>query len=118
MNVPALRNIGIVLALAALLVLVPGGGTGASVATQVLSLGFLVALAYFASVMYREHRSDIYSLGDRRRAIVYVALGVALLTFTATTRLWQTGAGTVVWLALIGAAAYAVIAVVLAARKY
>jgi hypothetical protein len=113
-----LRNILIVLALAALVVLVPGGGAGASVATQSLSLAFLGALAYFASVMYRQHRVTLYSLGDGRRAILYASVGVALLTITATKRLWGTGAGTIVWFVLVGGAAYAVLAIVLAARRY
>jgi phosphoglycerol transferase MdoB-like AlkP superfamily enzyme len=107
-----------VLGLAALLVVVPGGGTGASVATQVLSLGFLVALAYFATLMYRQHRTELYSLGDRRRAVIYVAAGVVLLTLTATSRLWRTGGGTIVWFVLVAAAVYAVVAIVLAARRY
>jgi hypothetical protein len=118
MNTTTLRNVLIVLGLAALLVAVPGGGTGASVATQVLSLGFLVALAYFATIMYRQHRTELYGLGDRRRAIIYVAAGVVLLTLTATSRLWQTGGGTIVWFVLVAAAVYAVVAIVLAARRY
>lgn len=113
-----LRNVLIVLVLAALVALVPGGGTGASVAGQALSLAFLGALAYFASVMYRQHRVTLYSLGDTRRAILYVSVGVALLTITATTRLWNTGAGTIVWFVLVGGAAYAVLSIVLAARRY
>jgi hypothetical protein len=113
-----LRNILIVLVLAALLVLIPGGGEGASVATQALSLGFLGALVWFASLMYRQHRTELYSLGDRKRAILYVAVAVALLTITASSRLWHTGGGIIVWFVLVGAAVYAVLAVVLSARRY
>jgi hypothetical protein len=119
MNVnPTLRNVLIVLALAALLVLIPGGGTGASIATQALSLVFLGTLVWFASLMYRQHRVELESLGDRKRAVVYVALGVALLTITASSRLWHTGGGIIVWFVLVGAAVYAVLAVVLSARRY
>ena len=113
-----LRNILIVLVLAALLVLIPGGGDGASVATQALSLGFLGALVWFASLMYRQHRTELDSLGDRKRAILYVAVAVALLTITASSRLWHTGGGIIVWFVLVGAAVYAVLAVVLSARRY
>ena len=119
MNVNATaRNVVIILALAALVVLVPGGGTGASVAIQVLSLAFLATLAWFASIMYRQYRLTLYSLGDARRAVLYVSVGVALLTITATSRLWDTGAGIIVWFVLVGGAAYAVLAVVLSARRY
>jgi hypothetical protein len=113
-----IRNIAIVLVIAALVVLIPGGGTGASVAIQAVSLAFLAAIGWVAAMTYRERRATLYSLGDGRRAILYGAAGVATLTLTATSRLWQTGAGEVAWLALIGGAAYAVFAVIWSARKY
>jgi hypothetical protein len=113
-----IRNIIIVLAIAAIVVVVPGGGTGASVVTQAVSLAFLAAIAWFAMVMYRQHRATLYGLGDTRRAILYVAVGVAAVTLTATSRLWHTGAGSVAWLLLMGGSIYAVFTIVWAARKY
>jgi predicted membrane channel-forming protein YqfA (hemolysin III family) len=118
MSLATARNIAIVLVLAALVALIPGGGTGASVAIQAVSLAFVATLGWFASVMYRQHRSTLYSLGDRRRALLYVALGVAAVTLTGTTRLWGTPAGSVAWLLLIGGALYTVFAIFWAARKY
>jgi hypothetical protein len=112
------RNIGIVVVLAALVVLVPGGGTGANVTIQAISLAFLAAIGWVASLMYREHRLALYALGDARRAILYIAVGVATLTLTATTRLWQTPAGEIAWLALVAGAAYAAFTVIWGARKY
>lgn len=112
------RNILIVLAIAALVVAIPGGGTGASVAIQAVSLVFLGSIGWIASRLYREHRTALYSLGDSRRATLYGAVGVAALTLTATPRLWQTGTGEIVWFALLGGSAYAAFAVVWAARKY
>jgi hypothetical protein len=112
------RNILIVLAIAALVVLVPGGGTGARVAIQAVSLIFLASLGWVASIMYRQHRATLYSLGDGRRAILYAALAVAALTLTATPRLWHTGAGTIAWFALLAGASYAVFTVVWSARQY
>jgi hypothetical protein len=113
-----LRNIAIVLVLAALVVAVPGGGTGASIAIQAVSLAFLASLGWFASIMYRQHRSELYSLGDNRRLAVYGAVGVGALTLTATHRLWQTGTGEIVWLVLMGGAIYALVAVFVSARRY
>ena len=111
------RNVVIILAIAALVVLVPGGGTGARTVTQAVWLAFLASLFWFAVVMYRQNRAAIYSLGDRRRAVVYVALGVAALTLTATNRLWLSNAGKVAWVLLLAAAVYAVTAVVVAYRR-
>lgn len=111
-------NIAIVLVIAALVVLIPGGGTGANVALQAASLAFLASLAWIASRLYREHRVSLYSLGDSRRATLYGAVAVAALTLTATSRLWQTSTGQIVWFALLGGAGYAAFAVIWAARKY
>lgn len=112
------RNIAIVLVIAALVVVVPGGGTAANVVGQALKLLFYACLVWAAGVMYRQRRITLYSLGDGRRAILYVAAGVAVVTLTGTTHLWSTGAGKVAWLVLMGGAIYAVFAVVWAARKY
>jgi hypothetical protein len=112
------RNILIIVVIAALVVIVPGGGTGATVVIQAVSLLFLASMGWIASIMYREHRTTLYSLGDGRRAVLYGAVAVATLTLTGTSRLWATSAGSVAWLLLLGAAAYAVFAVVWSARKY
>ena len=112
------RNILIVLAIAALVALIQGGVTAANVAIQAVTLAFLGTIVWFASLTYRERRVSLYALGDGRRALLYVALGVAALTLTATSRLWNSGAGSVAWLILLGGSAYAVFAVLWSARKY
>ncbi len=112
------RNVVIVLVIAALVVLIPGGGKGANVAIQAVSLAFLASIAWVGSLLYRQHRLALYSLGDGRRAILYAAVGVAALTLTATHRMWSTAAGEIAWFVLMGGAVYAVVATVMAARKY
>jgi hypothetical protein len=112
------RNILIVLVIAALVALIQGGVTAANVAIQAVTLVFLGTLVWFLSLMYRERRVSLYSLGDGRRALLYVALGVGTLTLTATSRLLDTGAGSVAWLILLAGSAYAVFAVLWSARKY
>ena len=111
-------NVLIVFALAALVVLVPGGGTGANVAISAMSIVFLASFGWIAMLLYREHRTDLYSLGDGRRAILYAALGVAVLTLTATSKLWNTTGGKFAWFALLVGAAYAAASVVWSARRY
>jgi hypothetical protein len=111
------RNIAIILALAALVVWAPGGGTGSRIVIQAVSIAFLAVIAWFASIMYRQHRVALYSLGDSRRAALYGAIAVAVLTLSATGRMLTTGPGVLLWFVLIGAAAYTVIAIVWAARS-
>jgi hypothetical protein len=113
-----IRNVLIVLAIAAVVALVQGGVTAAHVAIQAVTLAFLGTIVWFLSLTYRERRVSLYSLGDGRRALLYVALGVAALTLTATSRLWASGAGSVAWLILLAGSAYAVFAVLWSARKY
>jgi len=112
------RNVAIVLALAAVVAIVPGGGTGANVVIQVVSLAFLASLAWIAAVMYRQNRTALYSLGDARRTALYGAFAVLAITLSGTPRLWATSAGSVAWLVLVGAAVYVGCAVMWSARKY
>jgi hypothetical protein len=112
------RNVLIVLGIAAIVALVQGGQTAANVALQALSLVFLGVIVWFLSISYRQYRATLYGLGDRRRALLYVALGVGTLTLTATSRLWASGAGSVAWLILLAGSIYAVFTIVWSARKY
>ena len=86
--------------------------------TQLISLAFLAALGWIASRQYLDHRTDLDSLGTRRRTALYVALGVAALTISAADRLWLTGVGTVVWLVVLGVCAYALYAVYRSTQEY
>lgn len=112
------RNVLIILAVAAVVAFVPGGGTTGNVVIQAVSLIFLAAIAWVASIMYREHRAALYSLGEGRRAALYAAIAVLAITLTATPQLWRTSAGSVAWLVLVGVSVYTGFAVIWAARKY
>jgi hypothetical protein len=113
-----LRNVLIILALAAIVMLVPGGGNASAGILQTLVIVMLAAIAWLGVRLYREHRTDIYSLGDRNRGILYASAGLVALTVTATDRLWATGSGTVVWVALIALACYGVYFVFRSSREY
>jgi len=112
------RNIAIILLLAAGIAFLPGGGTTAAVISAALSVLFLGGLAWFASRLYVEQRSTISGLGDRWRLILYAALGAIVLALTATGRLFETNVGILVWFVLMGAAIYALFAVWRFSRRY
>jgi hypothetical protein len=111
-------NILIVLALAAAVAFLPGGGTTSSVIVQLFSVIVLAGLAFFAYRLYCEHRVALFSLGDRNRAILYCSVGAAVLAVSGTSRLWDTGGGTLLWFVMVGAASFGVFSVYAAARRY
>jgi hypothetical protein len=112
------RNLVIILVLAALVALVPGGGTTARVILTALSLLFLAALAWVGVVMYRQHRDTLELLGDRRRAALYGAIALLAFLLTARLRMWSSSAGSIAWLVLAAAAAYACFTVFWSSRRY
>ena len=112
----AARNIAIILVIALAIDVIPGGSKGATSVQQLLYLVFLGTFAYIGSVFYRQHRTSIYSLGDRRRAILYASIGALVLVVSA---LWRVhGASAVIALAVAGVAVYAIVAIVVSARQY
>jgi hypothetical protein len=113
-----LVNVAIILVLAGIVTVSRQASWGLGFIGQVVSLAFLAAIAWIASRMYREHRVAIYSLGGNRRAVLYVAVGVATLTFSASDRLLRTGPGSVAFLLILGACAVAVYRVFRSTRTY
>lgn len=112
------RNVAIIVALAAAVALLPGAGFAAGVLVWIVGIAFLLSLAWFASVMYREHRAEVHGLGDRMRGVLYASVAVIVLAVSGTSKLWNTGAGTLLWFALVGAASYGLYAVYRHAREY
>ncbi len=100
------RNIGIVVVLGLVVWLAPGGGQGAAFIGQLLNAIFIVLMAAGCAILYRRFRSEIFALGDRWRFALYAAVGVAIVTLAASGRLFATGAGALVWVVLVGGAAY------------
>jgi hypothetical protein len=113
-----LRNVAIVLALAAAVYALPGAGFAAGLVVWVLGVAFLGAMAWFAARMYREYQPQLFGLGDRMRALLYGSVGVAVLTVTATPRLWDTPGGTLAWFALVSGAIFGVYTVWRASQEY
>jgi hypothetical protein len=114
-----LRNFGILLLLALAVWLLPGGGTAAGTVNNILGLLFAGGLVFFAYRMYMEHRSSLFMLEDRARALLYGSVALIALALIATGRLWgEGGLGVLIWLALIGAGAYGCVTVYRASREY
>jgi hypothetical protein len=112
------RNVAIVALIAAAVEFLPGGGEGFDGTTAALWVVFAAGLAFFAYRLYRERHVDLYGLGDRHRALLYGAIAIGFVTAAAQPRMWHTAFGEFAWFALIGLAAYTLLAVYRYSRTY
>jgi hypothetical protein len=102
-----IRNILIIVALALVVWLVPGGGTGSSTIYNVLTILLTAGLLFFGYRLYMEHRATIFGLGDNQRAILYGSVAVATVALLATNKLWDEGGlGALLWFALLSLAGW------------
>jgi hypothetical protein len=107
--VTLLWKFGLIALVALALTALPGGDSALDVALTVLSIAFFVAIALLGYRLFLQFRSDLEGLPDANRAILYGSIGLAFLTFCATSRLFEVGGGgVVIWLALLGACSYGV----------
>jgi len=111
------RNFAIVALVALGFTALPGGEPTLNVILALLTIGFFTAIAFLGYRLYREHRYTLESLEPVQRFVLYASVGLAILTFAASGRLFQ-GPGILVWLALIGLASYGVFWVFQRYRSY
>ena len=114
-----IRNILIIVALALVVWLVPGGGTGSSTIYNVLTIILTAGLLFFGYRLYMEHRATIFGLGDNQRAILYGSVAVATVALLATNKLWDEGGlGALLWFALLSLAGWGIYRVWRAYSEY
>ena len=101
MELKTARNIAIVLAIAAAVYLLPGGGRAARTFEAALWVAFGAGIAFIGLRVYREHRLAIHGLGDHHRGLLYGALAVAAFAWMARARMWESGFGELAWFVLV-----------------
>jgi hypothetical protein len=110
---------GVIALIALGLVVLPGGGNALDVVLTLLTIGFFAAIALLVFRFYRQYRIEVESLDDTVRFALFASVGLALLTFTATDRLFDAaGAGVVIWFALLALASYGLFWVWTRYRRY
>ncbi len=112
------RNVAILLAIAAAVYFVPGGGRAASTFEAALWVAFGLGLGYLGLRLYREHHIALHSLGDNHRALLYGAVALAVFAYVARVRMWQTGVGELAWFVLAGLVVYSLLVVYRHWRAY
>jgi hypothetical protein len=100
---------GVIALIALAVVVLPGGGSALDVAVTLLTILFFGAIAFLAYRLFREHSFELDTLESSQRLVLYGSIGLALLTFTATNRLYDIGgAGILIWLGLLALCSYGV----------
>ena len=114
-----LRNIAIVVLLALALWKLPGGGAAGVTASNLLGVAFVGGLVFLGYRLYMERRDVVHGLEDRQRGFLYGAFALIAFALIATSRMWNAGGlGALVWLAMLGAGAWAIYSVWRAYRAY
>jgi hypothetical protein len=98
-----LRNVAIILALAAIVDFLPGGGAAADTVMSALSMIFFAAIAWFVYRLYREQQLTLATLTDARRAGLFGAIGGIALLIVAYDDFRSWSGGVLLWIALLAA---------------
>jgi hypothetical protein len=112
------RNVAILLAIAAAVFFIPGGGRAARTFEAALLTAFGLGIGYFCLRMYREYRISLHSLGDNHRALLYGAVALAVFEWVGRDRMWLTSLGELAWFVLAGLIVYALLVVYRQWRSY
>jgi hypothetical protein len=95
------RNVAIILALAAGVDFLPGGGAAAATVLSALMLIFLAAIAWLLYRVYREQQLTLATLTDARKAGLFGAVGAMALLVVAYDDFRSWTGGFVLWIALM-----------------
>jgi len=105
------RNVAIVAAIAAAISFLPGGGDVAAVVSRTLSLAFAAVIAWAGWWAYRRFALDLDALPHGYRGLLYGAIGVVVLVVAGAGRMTATTSGSLLFIALLGAAVLAFVSV-------
>jgi hypothetical protein len=112
------RNVAILLAIAAAVFFIPGGGRAARTFEAVLVTAFALGIGFVGLRGYREHRISLHSLGDHNRGLLYGAVALAIFEWVGHDRMWQTSFGELAWFVLAGIVVYSLLTVYRQWRSY
>jgi hypothetical protein len=113
-----LRNVLVIGAIALAVAVVPGGSGAANLVLAILSLGFIAAIGFLGYRIYMDQKFTLWSMSTQHRALLYGGITVAGMTLIATSRLWNTGFGTMMWFVLLGGSGLAVYHAWTESRRY
>jgi len=112
------RNIAIILALAAIVDFLPGGGAAAATVMAALTMIFLAAIAWFGYRLYREQQLTLATLRDPQKAGLFGAVGAMALLAVAYDEFRSWSGGLLLWIALMAACVGAIAMIWRSANTY
>jgi len=112
------RNVAIILLLALGVAFAPHGHNIADAFLTALTMGFLAGITWMLYVLSRQNQLTLATLSDRRRAILYGALGLLALLVAGYEKLTATGGGTLLLIVLFAVSVAAIWRVWLEANTY
>jgi hypothetical protein len=112
-------KIGVVMLVALVIVVLPGGGNALEVVLTLLWIALLASIAFLGYRLYRQYSFDIETLEPNVRLTLYASIGLAVITFVGTNRLFDAGGlGVLLWFALLALCSYGIYWVWLQYRSY
>ncbi len=113
------RNVVILLVLAAAVWRLPGGVAGERTVSNLISIVFWGGLVFFVYRLYMERRTTLFSWEERLRLRLYLAIGLMMLLIVATARMFGLGSiGGLIWFVLLGLAVWGIFTAFRSARSY
>lgn len=97
------RNVAIILALAAAVDFLPGGGEAAATVLAALTMIFFAAIAWLLYRAYREQQLTLATLTDARKAGLFGAVGGIALLIVGYDEFTSFSGGFLLWIALLAA---------------
>jgi hypothetical protein len=113
-----LRNIAIIVVLALIVWLVPGGARAGLTVSNLLGLAFAAGFIFLGYRFYMEHREEFLGLEDRQRGILYASLALVAVALVGFSRMWATGGGALLWLVMVALACWGAYSVFRAWKAY
>jgi len=114
----AARNIAIIALLALVLAVAPGGTNAAEGLLTAINIVFLAMVGFGAHQFARAKQFTLMTLTEGQRTLLVTALGVIVLMIAGIDELFDSGPGTLLWLAAVGGAVFALYRVWTESRSY